>query len=139
MRRLAVLMLALVVGCGQRNPTAEEFIPPEDVVQSALDRCLGAWAKGESTSPVAGTYPPIHLIDGLRTKERKLLKYEILGPTPADAARCIAVRLTLGNPSQEIRERYVVVGIDPIWVWRLDDYVMLTHWNHPMTADKAKR
>ena len=139
MRRLPVLILALVVGCGERNPTAEEFIPAEDVARSALDRCLRAWANGESASPVAGTSPPIQLIDGLRTKDRKLLKYEILGPTPADAARCFAVRLTLGNPSQEIRERYIVVGIDPIWVWRHDDYVMLTHWDHPMPADKAKR
>ena len=46
------------------------------------------------------------------------------------------MNLTLGNPAAELRERYVVVGRDPVWVIRYDDYEMLTHWHHPMPADK---
>ena len=74
--------------------------------------------------------------DGHRTPTRKLTAYSILGEVPSDAPRCFAVKLTLGNPTAEVRERYVVVGIDPIWVIRYEDYEMLTHWSHPMTADK---
>ena len=124
-------------GCG--SPRAGEFIPSEDKARTALDASLRAWEQGEAASPVVGTTPSVELADGLRTKGRTLVKYEILGPVPDDAPRCFAVRLTLGNPTQELRERYVVLGLDPIWVWRHEDYVMLTHWDHNMIADKGKK
>lgn len=133
----AVVVLA-VAGCGH-NPTAVEFVPSEDVARSALDASLQAWVRGDTGSPVSGTHPPVEVADGLRTKGRTLAKYEILGPVPADAPRCFAVRLTLTNPDQQLTERYVVLGIDPVWVWRHDDYVMITHWDHTMTADSAKK
>jgi hypothetical protein len=83
--------------------------------------------------------PMIETADGLRTKGRTLLSYEILGPVPADAPRCFAVKLSLGNPAQELRERYVVFGLDPIWVWRHEDFVMLTHWDHRMAAESRTK
>ena len=43
--------------------------------------------------------------DELRSKGRTLAGYAILGPVPADAPRCFAVKLTLGNPRAEVRER----------------------------------
>ena len=132
-------LLAVAVGCSERGPRAEEFVPAEAVARAALDASLRAWMQGEASSPVVGADPPVEVADGLRTKGRTLVRYEILGPVPADAPRCFAVRLTLGNPTQELRERYVVLGLNPLWVWRHDDYVMLTHWDHTMTADPAKK
>ena len=88
---------------------------------------------------MSGRSPAVETADGLRTKGRTLVKYEILGLVPDDAPRCFAVRLTLGNPMQELRERYVVLGIDPVWVWRHSDYEMLTHWDHAMMAEKEKK
>ena len=133
---VAVAVLA-VAGCGH-NPTAAEFVPAEEPARSALDASLRAWVHGDLSSPVPDTHPPVEVADGLRTNGRRLTHYEILGPVPANAPRCFAVRLTLANPDQEVRERYVVLGLDPVWVWRYDDYVMLTHWDHTMPSDKAK-
>jgi hypothetical protein len=42
------------------------------------------------------------------------------------------VKLTLEDPATELKARYVVVGIDPVWVFRQEDYDMLSHWDHPM-------
>ena len=142
MKRLArgaALLLAACLGCAERKPGAEEFVPTEDVARGALDACLKSWMEGLTPTPVPGTKPPVQSVDGLRTKGRTLLKYEILGPVPADAPRCFAVRMTLGNPAQELRERYVVLGLDPIWVWRHDDYVMISHWDHSMMGDRAAK
>jgi hypothetical protein len=75
-------------------------------------------------------------VDELRQKGRTLKGYSILGPVPTEAPLCFAVQLTLGNPAGELRERYVVLGLDPLWVWRYDDYVMLMHWSHPMPDDQ---
>jgi hypothetical protein len=134
-RRLGRLLVVAVLGCGgsQRN---EDFIPSEDAARAALEAYLNAWKRGDKSQTVPDTQPPVQVADELRTKGRTLGEFTVLGPVPADAPRCFAVRLTLGNPREEVRERYVVVGADPIWVWRYDDYVMITHWEHPMPADK---
>lgn len=132
---LAVAVFGLLfTGCGsQRN---EDFIPSEEQARTTLEIALKAWAEGDANHLVAGAKPAIMVSDGHRTPGRTLKKYEILGSVPGEAPRCIAVRMTLENPSAEIRERYVVVGIDPIWIIRYEDYEMLTHWSHPMTPDK---
>jgi hypothetical protein len=31
--------------------------------------------------------------------------------------------------------RYNVLGRDPIWVFRLEDYEMISHWEHPMIGE----
>lgn len=134
-RRAAVLLILAVAGCGpsQKN---EDFVPSEDAARGAIEAYLKAWAKGDTNQVVPGTSPAVSVVDDYRSKGRTLTEYTILGPVPADAPRCFAVRLTLGNPREEVRERYVVVGLDPVWVWRYDDYLMITHWEHPMPADK---
>jgi hypothetical protein len=134
----ALTLAALLAGTGcsraQRN---EDFVPKEDTARAALDAYLRAWSQGQTGQAVPDTSPPIMAVDELsQQKRRALKKYTILGPTPADAPLCFAVQLSLGNPDQEVRERYVVVGLDPLWVWRYDDYLMITHWSHPTPADQ---
>jgi hypothetical protein len=136
-----VLLAVACAGCS-RSQRNEDFIPAEAAARAALESYLRAWAAGKTESPVPDTRPPVMVADGLRAKGRPLAEFAVLGPTPADAPRCFAVRLTLDRPRQEVRERYVVVGIDPIWVWRYDDYVMITHWEHNMpgmTSEPATR
>lgn len=130
------LVVALAVGCGraQRN---EDFVPNEDAARAALDAYLRAWAGGHTGETVPGPGPTVAGGDEFRQKGRALKRYAILGPTPADAPRCFAVQLSLGNPDQEVRERYVVLGLDPLWVWRYDDYLMITHWSHPADPKAA--
>jgi hypothetical protein len=74
----------------------------------------------------------VHVTDSTRVKQRPLLAWEILGRVPGNAPGCYAVRLQLDQPREERRERYVVIGIDPLWVFRHEDYDLLMHWEHPM-------
>jgi hypothetical protein len=126
------------VGCGpsQKN---EDFVPAEDAARAALEAYLKAWAAGDKNPTVPGTSPAVQVVDDYRGKGRTLTEYAVLGPVPADAPRCFAVRLTLGNPREEVRERYVIVGLDPVWVWRYDDYEMIAHWEHRMPDEKDKK
>jgi hypothetical protein len=124
---LAALFAALT-GCGPPAHRAEDYVPPQDAGRAALDAYLQSWLRGETSQQVAGTNPAVMSADTLRNQNRTLTGYSILGPVATEAPLCFAVQLTLGNPAQEVRERYVVVGIDPLWVWRYDDYIMITHW-----------
>jgi hypothetical protein len=125
----------MACGCWRTQRNAD-FVPREEAARAALEAYLQAWAGGSTTQAVPQTSPPVMVVDELRVKGRTLKGYQVLGAVPADAPICFAVQLSLGNPPEDVRERYVVVGMDPLWVWRYDDYLMITHWSHPMPSDK---
>jgi hypothetical protein len=140
MRVLAVCCwaVAVVAGCARDDPRAR-FTPPEGVARQALDSALTAWREGRPPGPVEGTSPVVQMVDSHRRPGQKLLDYTVLGPAPGDAPRVFAVRLTLDAPREEKRVRFAVLGIDPLWVMRYEDYEMLAHWDHPMDDESAKK
>ncbi|HVW02959.1 MAG TPA: hypothetical protein VHB77_21545, partial [Planctomycetaceae bacterium] len=65
--------------------------------------------------------------------------YQILGEVPGDTPRCYAVRLKLTDPDAEERARFVVVGIDPLWVFRYEDFQLIAHWDHRMAEEEPAK
>jgi hypothetical protein len=121
----------LLAGCGG-STGYERFIPAEDRARQALEAALEAWQSGEPHGPVAGTVPPVEFVDSHHKPGQRLRAYSILGMAPGDGPRVFTVKLTLANPGEEVRARYVVMGLDPLWVIRNEDFEMLAHWDHPM-------
>ncbi len=119
-------------GCGRKN---EDFIPTQEVAEAALEQVLDSWKAGKPAGEVAGTKPVIFATDTSRKPEQTLLAYRILGETPGTAGRMYAVVLDLDNPVEQIKTQYIVVGIDPLWVFRQEDYELLMHWDHYMPAN----
>lgn len=111
----------------------KEFIPSPAKAESAIEAVMDAWKNGDPVGIVEGTSSPVvHVIDSYRNAGQVLEEYEILGEVPGNAPRCFAVKATLSHPDKQIRLRYVVVGIDPLWVFRHEDYDLLSHWEHRM-------
>lgn len=128
----------LLLGCGGSDPRAR-YTPSEEAAQEALEAALVAWQNGKPPGPVEGTSPVVHMVDGHRKPGQKLQGFTVLGPAPGEGARVLAARLTLENPREEQKVRYVIVGIDPLWVFRYEDYEMMVHWDHPMGDDNSKK
>jgi hypothetical protein len=130
---VGVILLAstvLFAGCMRRD---QRFIPPEETAQSTLNKALTAWQNGNRPpSVVQESAPVIRLVDTHQKPGQKLAAFNVLGPTTGDAHRCYAVRLTFDNPREEVRARFVVMGLDPLWVVRYEDYEMMSHWDHGM-------
>jgi hypothetical protein len=121
-------------GCGP-NKTAS-YIPSEETARSTLETALTAWQSGKlPPSLVQESSPAIQLVDTHHRPGHKLVAFTILGPTAGEAHRCFAVRLTFDNPREEIRARFVVVGIDPLWVLSYEDYEMIKHCERPWPAN----
>ena len=126
-------------GCGDVDRSSN-FVPTVTVAESAIRSGLDAWKKGESVGIVAGTHAPVvHVVDSHRKSGQVLVSFEILGEVPGNATRCFAVKAILTDPEKEERLRYIVVGIDPLWVFRQEDYDLLSHWDHPMEETKPKK
>ena len=123
------LFAALLMGCG--DPAAR-YVPSLTQAEAAVKASLEDWKKGLPAGPVSDTKPTVFVVDSQRRELSVLSDYQILGEVPGNAPRCLAVRLRWANPEKEERTRYVVVGIDPLWVFRQEDYDLLSHWEHPM-------
>ncbi|MBC8117084.1 MAG: hypothetical protein H7062_22035 [Candidatus Saccharimonas sp.] len=129
------MFAALLTGCGD---SSARYVPSVTQAEAAVKASLDDWKKGLPAGPVADTKPVVHVVDSQRRELPILSNYQILGEVPGNAPRCLAVRLRWANPEKEERARYVVVGIDPLWVFRQEDYDLLSHWEHPMEEPPPK-
>lgn len=128
---LCVALASGLSGCGTKTPN---YTPSLATAEEAIRQGLDAWKNGKPAGEVPGTKPMIYVTDTGRKPDQTLQSYQILGETRGSTGRTFAVTLQLTNPAEEIRTRYLVVGIDPLWVFRQEDYELLTHWDHRMPA-----
>ncbi len=127
-----------VCGCHDR---ADDFKPSTKLAENALVRALEDWKSGNPAGKIAGSEPAIHVTDTNRNPKQALDNFRILGEKPGQSGRTFAVELSLKHPNQQLKTEYIVVGIDPLWVFRREDFELLMHWDHHMpdpTTEKAK-
>lgn len=136
---LALVLAALAAGCGSPSPAGDgPTVPPVAVARAALDAALDDWRNDQPT--MRDGSPKLGLVDGDRIAGRRLLGHEVLGQVDLGVGRGFTVRLSLaaeegGDEPVELFARYVVFGIDPIWVFRLEDYERIAHWEHQMAPE----
>jgi hypothetical protein len=126
-----------VVGCA--GGSGDRFVPETTTARSALEAALNAWQRGEPPGEIQDISPPVQVTDTQRRPNQTLKAFEILGEVGGDPGRCFSVRLALENPSEQRTVRYLVLGDNPLWVFREEDYTMLTHWEHSMPDAAATK
>jgi hypothetical protein len=131
---LAFLSAILVTAqCGCR-PKVADYTPSPATAEDAVRRALDAWMAGQPAGEIPDSKPVIHVTDAGRNPGQTLESYKILGESHSSSGRTFVVNLQLANPSEALKTEYIVVGIDPLWVFRKDDYELLMHWDHHMPA-----
>jgi hypothetical protein len=130
-------LIAGLVGCQQKpiDPYAR-LIPNTLAGRKAVTAALDAWRRGEAPGRVETMRPPVVVVDKQRREGQTLEHFEILGDTIDFHARCFTVKLSLASPPDEQLARYNVFGVDPLWVFRKEDYDMISHWEHQMPEEK---
>jgi hypothetical protein len=135
-RLATVCLAACALGC--ENGT-RSFTPSADSAESAVRSALEAWHAGRPVGEVPKTKPVVQVVDAGRKPGQTLTGYQILGEARGPSGRTFAVTLRLANPDEELKAQYIVIGIDPLWVFRQEDYELLAHWDHHMpSAESAK-
>ena len=132
-----LVVASVVAGCGDSNHGSTELGPPDlESSKAALVKSLDAWkADQRGSGVIIGSKPSIGIVDAMRT-ERSLLGYEVVGPLMVvEKGRPFAVRLNLDAPRETIAARYVVIGRDPLWVFRQEDFDRMLHWEHKMDLE----
>jgi hypothetical protein len=134
-RVIFCLSAAAICGCARQADTAKTFVPAPELSRAALEAVLIDWQTGLPPGQIDRLPVTVQAIDQHRKEGQELEEFEILGEAPGSAPRCFAVRLKLRRPEAEEKVRYVVVGINPLWVFRQEDFDGLSHWDHVMLDD----
>jgi hypothetical protein len=120
-------------GCAAAtDQTTPAFLPDWGVAEQALASALTAWRDAPSPLPASFDTPSVQFVDKQRRPQERLLAFEILGQSDVENARQFTVRLSLEGEESPQLVKYNVLGRDPVWVFRLEDYEMISHWEHNM-------
>jgi hypothetical protein len=131
------LLAAWAVGCKGRPQGFEQFVPKPEAARRALVAAMDAWRAGVPPGKVDGVSPSVVVVDSHRRPGQSLGRYEVLGEVAEENVRTFAVRVHLENPEEQAVVRYNLFGLDPIWVFRREDYDMISHWEHAMGDGEA--
>ena len=82
-----------------------------------------AWKNGEKWEKIPAGASTIEVLDNKWRAGQQLADFQILEADPAgEGPQWFTVKLVMKKPAGELKVRYVVVGIDPLWVYRDEDY-----------------
>jgi hypothetical protein len=118
--------MALPAACSRTGSRDSDFIPAAPKARKALESALKNWQNGKPPGAVEGTTAPkVQAVDSYWQAGQKLVSYEIVKEEQAgEGPRWLTVRLDVGKGPQEVR--YAVFGIDPLLVYREEDYQKLS-------------
>ena len=133
-----VFVMAGFSGC-EATPAPIPIVPDEAKGRQAIEALMATWKEGHPTGSVEPTSPRIQVVDTHRKPGQKPAGFEILSQSADSRVRTFSVRLDLIEPEERPVVRFLVVGIDPILVFRQEDYELLMHWEHQMEPEPEKR
>jgi hypothetical protein len=138
MRSLCLIFAFGHLACSPWNdePPIPSYMPAWNEARSAVESALSAWRDANPPLPASLDSPSVKFTDQTRKPNQRLLAYEVLGQTDLDSARQFTVRLTLEGEESPQLVRYNVFGRQPMFVYRLEDFEMLMHWECKMDENE---
>ena len=121
---LATCLLTSILGaagCGG-GASEQSFKPQEDAARAALEKALSTWKSGRAQPGEIDQKPKLQVADTDWASGKKLQAFEIGGMEDLGTSRKFQVKLTLEGAGAPIEATYIIVGKDPLWVFRDKDY-----------------
>ncbi len=116
---MSITMALLAIGCGTSDRT---YIPSQNTARGALEAALNAWKSGAAHGTVKSFQVPIDTFDARWQAGKKLEQFEVLREEPSDGPKTFVVKMKLTDDKEEQEVTYLVVGKDPLLVFRKEDY-----------------
>jgi hypothetical protein len=112
-------------GCGT-SQGYDRYVPRAADARAALDAALRAWKDGQAHGTVRQGTVAVEPIDPQWRDGKKLITYEIVQEERRENIPWFSVRLNVQGAAEPQTLRYVVMGIDPLWVYREDEFQRLS-------------
>lgn len=117
-----LVMLAWILAAWGCGGDAERYTPEAGTARGSLTTALQAWQEGKALEPISSANGTINVVDARWQGGKQLESFEILNEVEGAAQPTFVVRQKIAGEEQPHETRYVVVGIDPIHVFREEDY-----------------
>ena len=131
------LVAAGLLGC-EPTPEPISIVPDPARGRQAIEAAMATWKAGHPPGIIEPTSPGVQVVDTHRKPGQTLVDFEILSDSADLRVRTFSLRLTLSESEERPVVRFLVVGIDPILVFRQEDYELLMHWEHRMDPEPEK-
>jgi hypothetical protein len=113
------------------------YLPGWPEARAAVSTALADWRDSAPPHPPSRELKGVVFVDKQRRPGDRLRSFTVLGEAEAENARQFTVRLQIEGDDVPRLVRYNVLGRDPAWVFRLEDYEMISHWEHPMNDEST--
>jgi hypothetical protein len=132
------ILVGSAPGCdhSRQEPATPGYMPGWDEARQSLVSALTAWRDALSPSPTSSNTDSVQFIHKRLQPNQRLRAFEILAQSDIENARQFTVRLDLEGEESPQLVKYNIVGRDPVYVFRLEEYEMLSHWECDMGPTK---
>lgn len=110
-------------GCGRADRSEMDILPSQDKARAALAKALAVWENGQKPGKIQGNSHSIQVVDNVWQAGGQLAAFEILQAEDKPGPRWFSVKLTMKDSGETQQVRYAVLGLDPLWVYREEDFL----------------
>ena len=114
------ILVFSAAGCGGSGEA--RYIPSEETGKDALTAALQAWQDGQPHGVVKSGEVPIDTYDARWQAGAKLERFEVVRSEMLDSHKAFIVKMKLVDEPEEQEDTYLVIGKDPLMVFRKQDY-----------------
>jgi hypothetical protein len=131
--------VAVIIGSSCQVNAPEQrpaLLPDRSIAGQALERSLEEWR----TSPQTDTTAPgrsVIFVDHERQPGQKLRDFAVLGDSEVDNLRRFVARLSLAEPDESVLAAYYVFGMNPVWVYRAEEFDRMMNMDMDMAPAKT--
>ncbi len=118
--RFAFLVLLCCLTCCT-GKTVESYKPTSVTARAGIETALSTWKSGTAHGSITSVKPNLDVFDARWQAGAKLESFEILEEVTGKPEPHFKVKLKLVGKPEETTE-YLVVGIDPLLIFRQADY-----------------
>jgi hypothetical protein len=118
---VAIFLFALAIA-GCNGDPHQRYIPTSEKALASLEAAMDHWKSGASVETIKTDQGTVDLYDARWRAGAKLESYEVLSEEPGGPHPTFVVKLKLKGKPREEESKYFVMGIEPILVFRAEDY-----------------
>ena len=121
-RRVLLICLTLgICGLACKGNTVDRYKPTNTSAKQAVETALSTWRDGAKHGTITTVTPNLNVFDARWQAGSRLEEFQILEEIKGKEYPYFKVKLKIAGKPEETIE-YLVVGIDPLLVFREADY-----------------
>ena len=114
-----LIFVCCALGCTSKS--VESYRPSNDSARKAIETALSTWKAGTKHGSITSVKPSLDVFDARWQAGTKLEDFKILEEISGKPQPHFKVKLKLEGKPEETTE-YLVIGIDPLLIFRKADY-----------------